>query len=632
MCGICGFAGDGLGLERDDLLRMNETLRRRGPDEGGDILESGVGLAMRRLSILDLAGSHQPIANEDESIIAVYNGEIYNFQSIREHLLERGHTLRTSGDTEVLVHLYEDYGKEMVHHLRGMFAFAIWDRRDRSLLLVRDRLGVKPLFYAIHGDNLLFGSEMKAILAAGVVSTEVDWQAVDQYLTLTYVPAPRTIYGSISRLRPGHLLQFKGGEIREEQYWDVSFAQQDDDLELEEWEARIEEKLQDAVQSRLVSDVPLGAFLSGGIDSSLVVAMMSKATDSDVETFTMGFGGEGLALRDERPYARMLGERYRIHFNEFTVEPDVRNILDEVLDSFDEPFADDSVIPSYYISMLTRQKVKVALSGLGGDELFGGYHRYRGLLLSRSYDRVPAFVRSGIVDPLVQLLPEPRGGDDRIDHMKRFSRASALPPDQRYLGYVSSLGIEARQALYGPELRARIDYGETSRIITGPFNACDSDDILDRAFYTDLKTYLPDDILALSDRLSMWHSLELRVPLIDHELTELTARMPSRYKVRRDSMKWMLKRIAEKWLPHDIVHHRKQGFESPMAAWMRGELRDYAVESLTDPKIEAAGLFDSKEVRRLLDQHLSGKQKNNKILFSLLMLFSWLRRQDAQSI
>jgi asparagine synthase (glutamine-hydrolysing) len=627
MCGICGFSGDATGLTEADLLRMNDRIRRRGPDDSGHVLERGTGLAMRRLSILDLEGGHQPIDNEDHSVTVVYNGEIYNFRALREDLIARGHRFRTHGDTEVLVHLYEEYGHDMVGHLRGMFAFAILDRRDRSVFIARDRLGIKPLFWALHEGTLFFGSEIKSILAAGRVPTELDPQALDAYLTFTWIPAPLTIWKAIHKLRPGHHLVFREGRVEETQYWDVDFSQVDYGRDAREWASLVEEKLADAVASHLVSDVPLGAFLSGGVDSSLVVAMMAEATGQSVETFTMGFGGN-TALIDERPYARLLSDRYPVRYNDFTVEPDFRHIFDEIVDAFDEPFADDSVIPSYYISQLTRQKVKVALSGLGGDELFGGYHRYRGLRLSMDYDRVPGFLRRGVVDPLVQRLPEPAGGHDRIDHMKRFSRAATLPPDQRYLGYVSSLDVAGRQRLYGPSL-GEIDFARTAEFITGPFNACASNDILDRAFYTDLKTYLPDDILALSDRLSMWHSLELRVPLIDHELTELACRIPSSLKVTRQRTKVLLGDVASKWLPHDIIHHRKQGFESPMAAWMRGELREFTGGILGDAAVRETGLFDHGEIDRLFEEHCSGRRKNNKILMSLVMLFGWMKRNGV---
>jgi asparagine synthase (glutamine-hydrolysing) len=627
MCGICGFAGKRHDLTEADLLRMNDRITRRGPDSAGHLIEGGIGLAMRRLSILDLEGSDQPISNEDGQISVVYNGEIYNFQALRQHLIERGHSFRTQGDTETLVHLYEEYGQDMVTHLRGMFAFAILDRRDGSVFIARDRLGIKPLFWALHEGTLYFGSEMKSLLAAGRVPTELDEQALDAFLTFTFIPAPLTIWKAVRKLRPGHTLRFRDGEVTERQYWDVDFSEQDART-LEEWKPLVEASLQDAVSSHLVSDVPLGAFLSGGVDSSLVVAMMARATGQPVESFTMGFGGK-TALMDERPYARMLSERYRVNYNDFTVEPDFRHIFDEIVDAFDEPFADDSVIPSYYISQLTVQKVKVALSGLGGDELFGGYHRYRGLLLSRDYDRVPGFLRRGVIDPLVQMLPEPAGGHDRIDHMKRFSRAACLPPAERYLGYVSSLDIDGRRGLYSPELGGRVDYAQTSRVMTDPFHACGSNDILDRAFYTDLKTYLPDDILCLSDRLSMWHSLELRVPLIDHELTELAARIPSKFKVTRNRTKLLLGEVAESWLPRDIIHHRKQGFESPMAAWMRTELREFTASVLRDPAVMEAGLFNHQRIDQLFDAHVSGRQKNNKILMSLVMFIGWFRRHAA---
>lgn len=628
MCGICGFTGGDAGLTEADLLRMNDRIRRRGPDEAGHLLEGTTGLAMRRLSILDVEGSHQPISNEDGTVSIVFNGEIYNFQGLREDLRARGHRFQTRGDTEVLVHLYEEYGRDMVSHLRGMFAFAILDRRDGSVFIARDRLGIKPLYWALHEGTLYFGSEIKAILAANRVPTELDPQALDAYLTFTYVPAPYTIWKAVRKLRPGHTLSMREGRLQEAQYWDPDFSRIDHKLSARDWADLVDHKLVDAVESHLVSDVPLGAFLSGGVDSSLVVAMMAESSGQSVESFTMGFASSA-ALIDERPYARLLADRYAVRYNEFTVEPDFRAIFDEIVEAFDEPFADDSVIPTYYISQITRQKVKVALSGLGGDELFGGYHRYRGLRLSLDYDLVPRSLHRSLIDPLVQRLPEPARGHDRIDHLKRFSRAAGLPPDQRYLGYVSSLDADFRRVLYGTALRGQIDFDATAAVITDPFNACPSDDILDRAFYADLKTYLPDDILALSDRLSMWHSLELRVPLIDHELVELALRIPSHLKVTRGRTKVLLGDVARRWLPPQIIDHRKQGFESPMASWMRGELREFTGSMLGDVQVRATGLFDHGVIDRLFEEHVSGRRKNNKILMSLLMLFGWMKRNGV---
>jgi asparagine synthase (glutamine-hydrolysing) len=629
MCGICGYFGEGAAMERADLERMNLSLARRGPDDCGAFQEAGVGLAMRRLSVIDLGGGHQPIANEDESVWVVFNGEIYNFGELRAELLRQGHRFRTNTDTEVIVHLYEEYGDDLVTRLRGMFAFALWDRKRRRGLLARDRLGIKPLFYASAGDALLFGSEIKAVLAANRVRRDLDHQALDAYVAFTYVPAPLTAYRQVRKLEPGHLLTYEGGRVETRQYWDVSFARIDERADGLEWQRRFEAALADAVRSHLVSDVPIGAFLSGGIDSSLVVALMSQGR-GPVETFTMGFDALHNPLLDERPLARQVATRYGCNYHELAVQPDFREIVGEIVNAFDEPFADDSVVPSYYISRFARQSVKVALSGLGGDELFGGYERYSGVQLARHYSRVmPASLHRALVQPVIRRLPEPAHGGGATDHAKRFADAALRTPAERYLSFVSTLPAAARRELFSVEAARHIDFAETDRFVTGPFERCEAPDDLSRALYVDLKTYLPEDILALSDRLSMWHSLELRVPLVDHPLVELSARLPARWKAGWRRKKILLRQIAERKLPNAVLAHRKQGFESPMAAWLKNELQSYARELLGPARLGASGLFNMDYVEARLDEHLAGRRKNNKLLFSLIMFQEWHERNAA---
>jgi asparagine synthase (glutamine-hydrolysing) len=622
MCGICGYFGAHEGLTEERLRQMNTAIRRRGPDDEGYFVAPGIGLAMRRLSILDLHGGHQPIFNEDGTVCVVFNGEIYNFREVREELEAKGHRFSTHSDTEVLVHLYEEHGTELVHRLRGMFAFAIWDSAKQRLLIARDRVGIKPLFFAESAGTLVFGSEIKCLLECPWLDTGIDPQAVDAFFAYTYIPAPHTIFRGIRKLPPGHLLVADASGTRIEQYWDVDFSRIDRRRSEREWLEAFDAGIRDAVQSHLVSDVPLGAFLSGGIDSGLVTAMMSGNAEEPVKTFTMGFGGSSVPLIDERPYARALAEQYGFDSREFTVVPDFSGIVDEIVEAFDEPFADDSVVPSYYISQLTRREVKVALSGLGGDELFGGYHRYRGLYLSKYYALLPAPLHKHVIDPIVQRLPEPASGGDRIDHLKRFSRAAALDPAHRYLGYVSTMTREERRRLYEPDFAASIDFDYTDSLITSHFERCASDDIVDRMLYTDMKTYLPDDILALSDRLSMWHSLELRVPLVDHRLVELAATLPSHYKVGSRGLKILLKRLARQFLPASLIDHRKQGFESPMAAWLRHDLVDYTDSLLARPTTILSRSFLNERWR----EHREGKRKNNKVIFSFLMFNLWARR------
>ena len=627
MCGICGFFGDGTAVSSDTLERMNSTLVRRGPDDSGVWGEPGVGLAMRRLSIIDLQGGRQPIHNEDSTVCVICNGEIYNYRELRAMLLQRGHRFRTKSDVEVIVHLYEEFGDRLVDYLRGMFAFALWDSRRRRGLVVRDRLGIKPLFYANADGALIFGSEIKAVLASGTVNRQLDHNALDAFLTYTYIPAPLTIYRDVRKLEPGHLLIWDGGKVDNKVYWDLDVSQPDCDADEKEWVERFEGVIEDAVQLHMVSDVPVGAFLSGGIDSSLMVALMSRHVSEPIKTFTMGFGGARNPLLDERPLARQVAARYGSHFHEYTVQPDFRDIVGEIVRAFDEPFADDSVIPSYYVSQFARRGVKVALSGLGGDELFAGYERYSGMLASEYYARlVPGLLHRHVVHPLVQRLPEPAHGGDKIDHAKRFAKSVLRSPAERYLGFVSTLDSSERSRLYTPETAKEIDFGATDRIVTEPFQRCSGPDALTCAIYVDMKTYLPEDILALSDRLSMWHSLEVRVPLIDHELVELSARLPARYKARWNGKKILLRRVAAKHLPPDVVEHRKQGFESPMAAWLRSDLARYAQDVLGKNRLGKSNLFDCEYVLAKLAEHSMGRGKNNKLLFSLIMFQEWYER------
>jgi asparagine synthase (glutamine-hydrolysing) len=630
MCGICGYFGEGAGISEEALGRMNQAIVRRGPDDSGSLRAPGVGLAMRRLSIIDLGGGHQPIYNEDRTVAVVFNGEIYNYRELREALRRRGHRFATDSDTEVIVHLYEEHGDDLVHHLRGMFAFALWDARRRRGLIARDRLGIKPLFYAQRGDTLVFGSEIKAVLASGVVDRDLDYQALDAFLAYTYIPAPLTIYRAIRKLEPGHLLVCESGRTQQRRYWDLDVSRPDRETDRRGWLERFDAAIEEAVRTHLVSDVPVGAFLSGGIDSSLLVGLMSRHVADPVQTFTMGFAGARNPLIDERPLAAKVAARYGCDFHEYAVQPDLRKIVGEIVDAFDEPFADDSVIPSYYVSQFTRQRVKVAMSGLGGDELFAGYDRYSGMLWSRYYSQlVPGPLHRMVVQPWVRRLSEPPGGGSRVDHAKRFVDSVALSPAKRYLGFVSTLDSPERRRLYTGETAGQIDFDATDRIVTQPFEGCAAPDDLTRALYVDMKTYLPEDILALSDRLSMWHSLEVRVPLVDHQLVELSARLPIRYKLDWCRKKILLKRIAAHRLPAEIMKHRKQGFESPMAIWLRTDLADYARDILSEGRLGKSDLFDFDYVSARLEEHLAGRRKNNKLLFSLIMFQEWHERHRA---
>lgn len=628
MCGICGFMADDDRLNRETLERMNEQIRRRGPDGAGYYFDGQVGLAMRRLAIIDLETGWQPIFNEDRSVCVVLNGEIYNYRELRAQLIALGHRFATGSDTEVIVHLYEEYGESLSEHLQGMFAFALWDLARRRLVLSRDRLGIKPLFVANRLSGVIFGSEIKCILASRVVKQELDLQALDEYLTYTNVPWPRTIYRDIRQLPPGTTTVYTaGGAPTTHKYWSLPEPQEDDRTEAQ-WRTDCEQTLREAVRSHLVSDVPVGAFLSGGVDSGLMVALMAEQLEQPVETFTVGFQEAGTSFIDERKYARALAQRYSLRHHEIEVTPNLEEIASEIVQAFDQPFADDSVVPSYYVSQVAAQRVKVALTGLGGDELFGGYRRHLGVLMGEQFARIPAPLRKHVLRPIVERLPESANSSDLADHLKRFMRSHAQPPAAKYQDSMATLTWPQRRALYSPIVAEQIDAQATEDVMLRSFGAVGSATSLDRALRTDLQRYLVDDILTLTDRLSMWHSLELRVPYLDHRLVELTMRIPNRLKIRRTTQKYLLKRIAERWLPHDMIYHRKQGFEAPMGRWLRGPLLPFFDSVVNRKSIEATGILDFEQIYQLRNEHVSLRRKNSKILFSLMMFMLWYRSTE----
>jgi asparagine synthase (glutamine-hydrolysing) len=489
------------------------------------------------------------------------------------------------------------------------------------------------LFIARLAGGILFGSEMKSLLASGLVPPQIDWQAVDEFLAYTFIPAPRTIYRDIRKILPGTTVSIgPRGEMSERPFWQVSDVQTVPRTQAE-WVARVDSSLQRAVESHLVSDVPIGAFLSGGIDSGLMVAMMAAASERPVETFTVGFAQSGPAFIDERVYARMIAKRYRLNHHEINVEPHVADIIGDIVTAFDEPFSDDSVIPSYYVSQEARRFVKVALTGLGGDELFGGYRRHLGVRVGDHYGRVPGWLRERVLDPLIRRLPEPKSSADVIDHLKRFSRSSSQPPSMRYQDSMTSLPAAERSRLYLKEVAAHINLAATAATLTDTFDGFQHGTSVDRALKTDLRCYLPDDILTLTDRLSMWHSLELRVPYLDHRLVEEVMTIPSRLKIRGLNQKHILKQVAARWLPEAVIRHRKQGFEAPMGRWLRGPLRALLQDTLTQAAVADCGVFDWAQIERLRSEHLCGARKHSKLLFSMLMFQLWWdTRHKATSI
>ncbi len=625
MCGIAGSysRGNSPGEQSDVVERMVGSLRHRGPDAVGYLRDSPLSMGMARLSIIDVAGGDQPLFNEDGQVAVICNGEIYNHDILRKELESAGHRLATGSDVEVIAHLYEEHGDQCFSRLHGMYAVALWDMPRRRLVLARDRLGIKPLFYAIGADGaVMFASEIKAFRSAGTIPLSLDMEALDRYFTFGYVPAPSTIYKEIRRLPAGHLLICDESGANVQRFWQLPSPRQASSTLLEDEDALLG-LLRNAVRSQLMSEVPLGAFLSGGIDSSLIVALMSQESSAPVRTFTLGFSGHQKGYLDERVYAREISAQYGTVHTELEVSPEFETVLDEIVEAFDEPFADDSVIPSYYICKLARQHVTVALTGLGGDELFGGYERYLGMHVSSAYGRLPSFLRARAIPALVGKLPDRDLGPMNMDRLKRFVKGGTQSDATRYLGYLSVVTPELKNVLYAGQRWPRRG-AELDTILTSTFDS--ASDAVDAALRYDLLTYLPDDVLALTDRLSMQHSLELRVPFLDEDVVSYAAALPSDLKVRGTTKKFLLRRVASRFLPPSVMNHRKQGFASPMAQWLRTGKEKYIRDALSPQKIAAHGLFDSAVIATMVEQHLAHKESHYRALFTLLMFQKWFER------
>ncbi len=603
-----------------------DTLAHRGPDDAGYYQDDFAFLGHRRLSIIDLEGGHQPIFSEDGSKCIVFNGEIYNFPELRDELLAAGHRFSTRSDTETILHAYEEWGERCVERLRGMFAFSIWDKRDRKLFAARDRLGIKPLFYAEHDGTFYVSSEMKAILAHRAFPRRIDELGLTCYFTLSYIPAPLTIFSGIRKLLPGHTITWKDGTARIARYWDLHFAPERGRSETYFVDGFMD-RLQGSVKSHLISDVPIGAFLSGGVDSSTVVALMSRSSHAAINTFSIGFGGDTGGYLDERGYARMVAGRYATNHREYEVTPSPEGLLDKIVRAFDEPFADDSTIPSFYVCKIARENVTVALSGLGGDELFAGYERYLGFRLHAYYSRLPSAIRNHVIANLVNCIPERRDGHYTVNHMKRFVRAGSLRPDQAYMGYLSILGADLRNGFFADGQRFRPHFDACTDLILDHFrspNVHDGPDSLDRAQYCDIKTYLPEDILALTDRISMHHALEVRVPFIDHEFVEFCATIPCEIRMKWLKKKYLLKKAVGPLLPKQVIDHRKQGFVGPTTRWLQNDLKPYVLDSLSERNLGKHMLVNPSVVNRLLEEHFSGREIHDKIIWALVVFQRWM--------
>jgi asparagine synthase (glutamine-hydrolysing) len=642
MCGITGaiWKTPSAALDAATLERMIALVEHRGPDdsgsycrpcreEGGSGLAPGVALGHRRLSIIDPAGSRQPMSNEDGTVWAVLNGEIYNFRDLRRRLEGSGHRFRTAGDTETIVHLYEDEGPDFARHLWGMFAIAIWDSRHRQLVLVRDRLGKKPLVYRLETERLLFASELKCLLAVPGVPREVDPGAIDEYLTFQYVPHPNTIFRGIRKLPPAHYAVWRDGEMRINCYWQPDFNRQID-RPWSECVTELRELLTDAVRLRLQSDVPLGAFLSGGVDSSVIVGLMSQLAGGSgtcgsggaIKSFSIGFAD---AQFDETKYARQVAEKFGTEHHELRVEASATELLPKLIWHYDEPMADSSALPTWHVAQLARRDVTVALTGDGGDELFAGYDRYRAVWLSSLLDRLPRPMRQLLASRFWQRLP---GGGRQRSIVRRIKRLSAVlnqPMQRRYLDWIGVFNEAGRAALYTDDFLSRLTDVDPAEFLARAWRRSDRRDPVTAASLADLTTYLPCDLLVKVDIASMAHGLECRQPFLDHRLVEWAAALPVRYKQRLGRGKRILREAFRDLLPAEIQRRPKMGFGVPMDSWLRGELRDRTREVLLDPVAIGRGYFRPEAVARLLDEHQSGVTSHGHRIWALLVLELWHR-------
>ena len=623
MCGIVGI------VERDltrpipaaDIDRMVRTLNHRGPDDEGRVVVPGVGLAMRRLAIVDLGGGQQPFASEDGAIQVVANGEIYNFEAIKSDLVARGHRFRSRSDIEVLVHAYEEYGADFLTRLRGMFALALWDGRTRTLLAARDRAGEKPLYYTVTTRGLLLGSEIKALLSQAGVDRTLDLEALDQFLTYEYVIAPRTIFAGIRKLPAGHYLIYRDQQVTVHRYWDAADAPVRDWTDRDAAEA-LRDTLGRAVRSQMMSDVPIGVFLSGGIDSSAVaVLMQGSPAGAPVSSFSMGFDDGSY---NELPYAREIAELCAMRHFEGTVSPDVAALFDRLVVHMDEPFADVSMFPTFLVSQMAREHVKVVLTGDGGDELFGGYDAYEAESLAARWASLAPEAAVRAIDGVLELVPPTSKKKGLVNKTRRFVAGLAgAPADIAQYRWMTFLSARSKRRLYTRSLQDALVSSDVYQPVRAALAGVRTDDLLNRQLYADLRIYLADDILVKVDRMSMATSLETRAPFLDADVMELAFSMPGHLKIRNGQRKYVLKQALGGLLPSRILERRKEGFSIPMKNWLRHELRPLMEGLLSHERLAARGLVEPAAVKRMVDEHVAGRANHAHTLFSLMVFERW---------
>lgn len=637
MCGIAGL------IAHDPEKRIAHALaaiEHRGRDDEGVFVSQAFGpnelqacLGHRRLSIIDTsAAGHQPMFTEDGRYSIILNGEIYNYRDLRSQVETAGETFTTATDTEVLLKAFRMWGTDGLDKLNGMFAFAVWDDREKRLTLVRDRAGIKPLYYARVGDTLVFASEIKAILATGVIRAELDREALDQYLTFLWTPDPHTLFKGIHKLPPGHYLTWKNGEITQTQWWDLSFAEIDTSRSEMDWREEVLHTLERVVRLEMVSDVPLGSFLSGGVDSSSIVALMKRYGDARrVSTYTVGIEPEDLKfdiIPDDVTWARRVGELFDTDYHELMLKPDVAELLPKLIYHTDEPIADPAIITSYLVSKAARETLTVLLSGVGGDEIFAGYPRYLAMKLASAVDPVPGVLRRPVMKAIESVLPGGKPGrfTGPMRNAKKFAKSAAMEFEDRYLGFGTYFSNEAKTRLYTPALLEETANFDAYRHHRAYFERVSDADPLNRLLYVDFKTFLPCLNLAYTDKTSMAANLEVRVPFLNVELLDLTARMPPDLKLRGMKRKYILKRAAEQLLPHNVVWRKKAGFGAPIRSWLRGPLRPMVDDLLSEERVRRRGLFDAAVVRQIIERNLSGREDLNLQVFQLLVLELWMQQ------
>ncbi len=630
MCGIAGIVNlNGKPVDKDLIVRMTNTLNHRGPDDEGsfysnDIRQTssssiGVGLGHKRLSIIDLSeAGRQPLSNEDGTVWLVCNGEIYNYKELAKEVESKGHKLKSKTDSEVIIHLYEEYGDNFVPRLQGMFAFAIWDSRKKRAIIARDRVGIKPLYYYFKDGVFIFASEIKAILSNDCVKREIDTLSLNQYLSFLYTPAPKTIFKDILKAEPGSLLVLEDGRLHESQYWDLVIQNNVDTHKSEDvYVDTIYDLLKEAINARMMSDVPLGAFLSGGIDSSVIVAIMSELSATPIKTFSIGFG------REERHYselehAKVIADLFKTDHREFVLKSDIVELLPTVVSHFDEPFANPTSVLMYLLSQETKKHVSVALSGTGGDEAFAGYTRYAGMKLSENAQMVPKSLRK-FLNFAAENIPESSNGKHFGRRLKRFVNGSLMQPEERYASWMSVFNDDLKSELFSSD----VFRGGVDEYLRSYFNNPGILNSQNKVFYTDVKTYLPNNQLEYVDKMSMAHALEVRVPFCDHKLLEYSASIPYNLKIKGLNTKHLLKRAAAKILPEEIINRKKVGFNAPLGIWFQGDLKDFIKDELSESNLKKTGYFNHKAVNKIIEEHNSKRKDYSLHIWAILVFQVW---------